>query len=101
MQSKSLGVRYILKKEVIPGEELQVGVAVSTRLFPGSVQRNRVKRLLKEAWRLNKPSLQDKMTNNGQLIVFFIYTANEIREFSTLENEMQNIIRKFENLVSR
>jgi ribonuclease P protein component len=100
LQSKSFGVRYVVKGKVPPGEELQVGVTVSTRIFPASIHRNRVKRLLREAWRLNKSGLREKMKDQGQLLIFFIYTSNEIREFSVLEKEMQTIIGKLENLLS-
>ena len=97
-QSKSFGVRYLFTGERSPGQELQVGVTVSTRLFPRAVQRNRIKRLLREAWRRNKPGLREKMRDRGRLLVFFIYTAPGIKEFSILEKEMQVIIHKLENL---
>ncbi|MEO6720134.1 MAG: ribonuclease P protein component [Ferruginibacter sp.] len=61
------------------GTELQAGFTVSTKYFKKAVDRNRVRRLMKEAYRLQKNQLQEMLSiNESSLSVFFIYTAKEL-----------------------
>ena len=58
---------------------LQAGFGASSRNFKTAVERNRIKRLTREAYRLQKNSLQDKLKEqNRKLNVFFIYTGKEL-----------------------
>src|SRR5207344_2952405 len=57
---------------------LQFGVGVSSKNFKKAVDRNQIKRLTREAWRLQKNELREKIkTTQKQLNVFFIYTGKE------------------------
>ena len=48
------------------------------RTFRKAFQRNRIKRICKEAVRLNKSILENYLTENGiQLAVFLVYSAKE------------------------
>lgn len=48
------------------------------RTFKKAYQRNRIKRICKEAVRLNKSILENYLTENGiQLAVFLVYSAKE------------------------
>jgi ribonuclease P protein component len=61
---------------------LQAGVAVSSRSFKKAVERNRVKRVLREVYRLQKLPLQQVLERSGQkLVIFFIYTGKELPVF--------------------
>ena len=58
---------------------LQAGFSASSRNFKTAVERNRIKRLTREAYRLQKNNLQDKLKEqNRKLNVFFIYTGKEL-----------------------
>ena len=58
---------------------LQAGFAASSRVFKTAVERNRVKRLTKEAYRLQKNELQAQLKEQNQrLNVFFIYIGKEM-----------------------
>lgn len=58
---------------------VQFGVGVSKRYFKKAVSRNRIKRLIREAYRLQKEELYAYSRQAGShLAVFFIYTGKEI-----------------------
>ena len=54
---------------------LQAGVGAPSRTFRKAVQRNRVKRLLREAYRLEKPNfLSQASLEHKRVNLFFLYT---------------------------
>jgi ribonuclease P protein component len=54
---------------------LQAGVGAPSRTFRKAVQRNRVKRLLREAYRLEKPNFISQVAlDNKRVNLFFLYT---------------------------
>jgi len=56
----------------------QVVFTVSRRRFKSSVVRNRIKRRLKEIYRLKKPLLYEELKkHNRKLLVGIIYTGND------------------------
>jgi ribonuclease P protein component len=74
---------------------LQCGFGVSTRHFKKAVHRNRVKRLAREAWRLQKNELQQLLaTQQKQLAVFMIYTGNEIPAYAVVYEKTGSILKK-------
>lgn len=74
---------------------VKAGVSVSSRNFKKAVDRNRIKRLLREAYRLNKSSLIEHITSSGlQLAVFIIYTDKVLPDFATINQKMPLILNK-------
>jgi len=72
----------------------QIAVSVSKRAFKTAVQRNRVKRRIREAYRLRKHELFEKLA--GRSIVFMVmYIAKEELPFAEISAGMQKMIRKF------
>ena len=68
---------------------LQVGVSVSKRNFKRAVDRNRVKRLLREAYRLQKKELLELLIKQKKKgFVFFIYTDKQLPEYSMIFDTM-------------
>ena len=54
---------------------LQAGVGAPTKQFKKAVQRNRVKRLLREAYRLEKPNfISQAALDNKRVNLFLLYT---------------------------
>jgi ribonuclease P protein component len=74
---------------------IKVGVTVSSRNFKKAVDRNRIKRLLREAYRLNKAEILDHMQSSSQqLACFIIYTDKVLPDFAMVNQKMQVILAK-------
>ena len=91
-------VYFILNSELSMNNErrlLQVGVGTSSKNFKKAVERNRVKRLIREAWRLQKNELEEKVkTSVKQLNVFFIYTGKELPDFTMVKDKVSVALKK-------
>ena len=80
---------YYSSKNIPEGITLQAGFGVSSRVFRKAVDRNRIKRLLREAYRLQKMELQQSVTvSGGRMAVFFLYTGKELPEFNIIKEKM-------------
>jgi ribonuclease P protein component len=68
---------------------LQIVISVSKKKFKRAVDRNRIKRHIREAYRLNKAPLWDCLrARKMQCIVFFIYTQGNRLLFKELESKI-------------
>ena len=82
------------------GINVQFGVGVSSKNFKRAVDRNRIKRLTREAWRLQKNDpiaigLREKLkSDNKQLNVFFIYIGKELPKYQLVFEKIKTSIEK-------
>lgn len=68
---------------------LKVGIGVSKRHFKKAVDRNRIKRLMREAYRLQKLPLQNLLKEKGySLQVFFIYTGKDMPDYLLIKEKI-------------
>ena len=75
---------------------VKMGAGASKKYFRLAVHRNRVKRLLRETYRLNKlPLLNFAMKEKKDISIFFLYVDREIVEYTVLNDKMKKIIEKF------
>ncbi|MFL5774198.1 MAG: ribonuclease P protein component [Flavisolibacter sp.] len=82
-----ISVTYRFEKSEAPG--LQVGVGASKKNFKKAVNRNRIKRLLREAYRLQKGHILDAMRQRQVSgYAFFIYTGKELPAYSVISEAM-------------
>lgn len=80
---------------------VQATVSVSSRNFKKAVDRNRIKRQLREVYRLQKPDLTMQLGDiNKQIALFFIYTGKELPEYNDLFEKMQKILTRLQDIVS-
>ena len=80
---------------------LKAGFTVSTRYFKRAVDRNRVKRLMRESYRLQKNKLLQKLVENkSNLAVFFIYTAAELPKYKEMFEMMGTALERVEGAIS-
>lgn len=89
------GLRLVFQPS--PGNDsvMQMGVGASSRHFKKATDRNRIKRLLRETYRLNKPALISHLSATGQpMVAFIIYTDKGLPEFQALNSKMQVLLNK-------
>jgi ribonuclease P protein component len=81
---------------------LLFGTGVSAKNFKKAVDRNRIKRLIREAYRLQKQYLQEKIkTSNIHLNIFFIYTGRELPEYDEVYKKMGVVLNKLDKLTEQ
>lgn len=74
---------------------VKTGVGANSRHFKKAIERNRIKRVLREAYRLNKlPLVQYLEQHNKQLIVFFLYIDKVLPQKGLLQSKMPLVIRE-------
>ena len=78
----------------------QFGVGVSNKNFKKAVDRNRIKRLTREAFRLQKLLLQQKLKEQDKgLNIFFIYTGKDIPEYKLVFDAVSKILDKVSSII--
>ena len=81
---------------------LQFGVGVSKRHFKKAVDRNRVKRLLKETYRVQKETLLSAVQEkNISLRVFVIFTGKDLPVFEGLKGKVAEALVRLEKEVAK
>jgi ribonuclease P protein component len=86
-----LKIVYSFEKSSEPS--VKVAFTVSKRNFKRAVKRNRIKRLLREAYRKNKITLA---AENLQIVI--LYISKEIEDYSSIENKL---IKGLDQIVNR
>ena len=91
--SRSFSV-FPLRVVYLPVEELEADasilISVSKRRFKRAVKRNRVKRQIREAYRVNKHELLNILVERKcRLAIAFIYLSDQLVKSSIIEDRMR------------
>ena len=102
--SRSFSV-FPLRVVYLPVEELEapvsILVSVSKRRFKRAVKRNRVKRQIREAYRMNKHGLLAVLTEKKcRLAVAFIYLSDQLVDSSVIEDRMKTALARIAEKVA-
>lgn len=91
---------YPIRAVFLPVEEEQqkgisILISVPKKRFHDAVDRNRVKRQIREAYRKNKHALTEQVAQSGKgLLVAFIYVSPEIETTEQIEKRMTRLLDK-------
>lgn len=86
------GLRYCYLSES-GNEGNRIMVSVPKKLFKRAVKRNRLKRLIRESWRLQKHNLH----KTEGIDILFMYSTKEVLAFKEVYEAVGNIINRLNN----
>jgi len=91
---KVFPLRLTYIQNTFPSDQpVQMGVTVPKRKFKKAVDRNRIKRLMRESYRLEKNIILSELDEN---YVFMIsYLANEEWKYESIRKKMTTLLTKF------
>jgi ribonuclease P protein component len=72
----------------------QVLISVSRKNFKRAVDRNRIKRRIRESFRLNK----NLLPGAPNLLIAYIYTAKEILTFAQIQDRLIKTLNRFDHV---
>lgn len=74
---------------------IQFGVSIPGKNFKKAVDRNRIKRLVRESYRVQKNELKKLVAEKKlSLVLFFIYTNKEMPDHSFISQKMKLALQK-------
>jgi ribonuclease P protein component len=86
---------FYLPVEHTPVHPVQVGVGVSARNFKKAVDRNTIKRRMREAYRLHKLPLHEHLiTNQKSVAVFILWIDKQLPTAAALQDLMPTVVEK-------
>ena len=72
-----------------------MGVGVSSKFFKNASDRNRIKRLIREVYRLEKNILHDYLQiQNRTLILFFLFTDKSLPEYQQIKTKIPLLLQR-------
>jgi ribonuclease P protein component len=81
--------------EIISKGVLQTGVGAPSRTFRKAVARNRVKRLLREGYRLEKPVFLANVALQGKRVnLFFLYTDATVLSQLAIQEKIKQLLNR-------
>ena len=76
-------------------------VSVPKKRIKKAVHRNRIKRLIRESYRLNKQLMDSSSFHETSIDVAFIYVKDNASEFSVIQKAMQKALSQISNRIHK
>ena len=78
----------------------QVAIAVPKRYFKRAVDRNRIKRLIREVYRKNKSGIYSLLESKEmQCALLFVYNGRKVPEYDEVEKKILLTLQRFEEAI--
>lgn len=96
-------VRFVYGLAALPSSvPMQTAVSVSKKQFKTAVSRNRIKRLLRESFRIQKHSLYHALqSQNKQLVLMILYVGKKEPEFHELKEIIKVSLERLEEQLNQ
>lgn len=75
---------------------VQVAFTVSKKKFKRAVDRNKIKRYMRETYRTQKKEFYKNLPHEQQFRIVFVYIGKQIESFQFIEKRMKLILEKIE-----
>ncbi|WP_322971421.1 ribonuclease P protein component [Faecalibacter sp. LW9] len=85
-------IRIVYKVNPKSDYTIRIAESVAKKKFKHAVDRNLLKRRIKEAYRLNKHLLE--ITEDLSIDILFIYTSSKIQSYEKIDQSIQEILTK-------
>ena len=73
---------------------MKIAFVAPKKIFKKAVDRNRIKRQMREAYRLNQYILIDELTHPYQVDLVFLYYIRDKLHYTDIEKATQKILRR-------
>jgi ribonuclease P protein component len=94
--------RLIIAEHESADFPLKILISVPKNKLKKAVQRNRIKRVTREAWRLNSQHLILQLQqNNKSIFVGLVFVHEQLVEYSVISKAIHKILQHIENTVQQ
>jgi ribonuclease P protein component len=85
-----------LKQDLFSGAEVRILFLVGKRLFKTAVQRNRIRRRMRECWRKSKSLYFKASENNKSMHVAIQYVVTKEESYELLEEKIKLVLQRLQ-----